>query len=75
MLRLHWAEAGGPAVAGPPARRGFGSQVVEAVVRGQLGGSVRRDWAHDGLVVEVTLPLARLQAAPAKGIGTPVCRP
>ena len=42
FLRLRWAEAGGPPLAGPPARRGFGTRVVEATVRGQLGGAVER---------------------------------
>jgi hypothetical protein len=40
VLRLQWAEAGGPAVEGPPARRGFGSRVLDATVRRQLGGKV-----------------------------------
>jgi two-component sensor histidine kinase len=70
MLRLRWAEAGGPPVAGAPARRGFGTRVVEATVRGQLGGAVERRWEPSGLVVEVAVPLARLEAdagGPAPG--------
>jgi hypothetical protein len=62
MLRLRWTEAGGPPVAGAPARRGFGTRVVEATVRGQLGGTVERRWEPSGLVVEVAVPLARLVA-------------
>jgi PAS domain S-box-containing protein len=62
LLRLRWAEAGGPPVAGPPARRGFGTRVVEATVRGQLGGSVERRWGPGGLVVEVAVPVARVLA-------------
>jgi two-component sensor histidine kinase len=42
LLRLRWAEAGGPPVAGKPARRGFGTRVVEATVCGQLSGTVER---------------------------------
>jgi two-component sensor histidine kinase len=67
MLRLRWTEAGGPPVAGPPERRGFGSRVVEATVRGQLGGAVERRWERTGLVVEVSVPLARVAAAPVSG--------
>jgi hypothetical protein len=62
MLRLRWTEAGGPPVAGPPERRGFGTRVVEATVRGQLGGAVERRWEPSGLVVEVAVPLARVDA-------------
>jgi PAS domain S-box-containing protein len=62
VLRLRWAECGGPPVQGPPARRGFGSKVVEATVRGQLGGTVERRWEPAGLVVEVAVPLARIEA-------------
>jgi two-component sensor histidine kinase len=62
LLRLRWAEAGGPPVAGPPARRGFGTRVVEATVRGQLGGSVERHWESAGLAVEIAVPVARVLA-------------
>ncbi len=62
MLRLCWTETGSPPVAGPPERRGFGTRVVEATVRGQLGGAVERRWERAGIVVEVAVPLARLVA-------------
>jgi two-component sensor histidine kinase len=62
LLRLRWAEVGGPPVAGPPGRRGFGTRVVEATVRGQLGGTVERRWEPTGLVVEVAVPVARVLA-------------
>ena len=58
-LRLRWTEAGGPPVAGAPSRRGFGTRVIEATVRGQLGGTVERRWERSGLVVEIAVPLAR----------------
>ncbi|MBD0274316.1 MAG: hypothetical protein ICV73_20585, partial [Acetobacteraceae bacterium] len=59
-LRLRWAEKGGPPVAGAPERRGFGTRVVEATVRGQLGGTLERRWDPEGLAVEVAVPLARV---------------
>jgi PAS domain S-box-containing protein len=62
LLRLRWTETGGPPLAGPPARRGFGSRVIEATVRGQFGGAVERRWDPSGLVVEVEIPLARTTA-------------
>ena len=65
LLKLRWTETGGPPVAGIPARRGFGSRVVEATVSGQLGGTVERRWERTGLVVEVAVPLARVTAPEA----------
>jgi two-component sensor histidine kinase len=57
LLQLRWSEAGGPAVSGPPERRGFGSRVLDATVRHQLGGRVRSTWEAAGLVHEIELPL------------------
>ncbi|MCQ4162880.1 PAS domain S-box protein [Roseomonas sp. GC11] len=56
-LSLHWSESGGPPLAGPPARAGFGSRMLEATVNRQLGGKVRRDWRPEGLYCEIELPL------------------
>ncbi|GGC71524.1 sensor histidine kinase [Siccirubricoccus deserti] len=62
LLHLRWAEAGGPPIISTPSGRGFGSRVIEATVRGQLGGSVVRRWERTGLICEVTLPLERIVA-------------
>ncbi|MBL6458891.1 hypothetical protein JMJ55_26540 [Belnapia sp. T6] len=56
-LRLRWAEVGGPPVAGPPPRRGFGTRVMDGTVRGQLGGEISLAWAASGLVCEMEVPL------------------
>ncbi len=50
---FRWTETGGPPVK-PPARRGFGTGVVERLIRGQLKGNVRFDWRGEGLVCEIT---------------------
>jgi PAS domain S-box-containing protein len=63
-LRLRWEETGGPRVAAPPERRGFGSRVVEATIRDQLGGSVCATWAPTGLVCEIDIPLHRAAGGP-----------
>ena len=62
LLLLRWAETGGPPLAGAPSRRGFGSRVLEATVRDQLGGRVKRDWSGPGLVCDISLPIARTVA-------------
>ncbi|HEV7266260.1 MAG TPA: PAS domain S-box protein [Falsiroseomonas sp.] len=59
-LLLRWEESGGPPVAHAPARRGFGSSVVEATVGRQLGGEIAARWPADGLLWRVSLPLDRL---------------
>jgi PAS domain S-box-containing protein len=55
-LVLRWTEAGGPPVS-PPARKGFGSHAVEAMMRGQVGGDVQIDWRTEGLACEIALPM------------------
>jgi len=54
-LVVRWAETGGPAVA-PPTRRGFGTNVTNRLVRGQLRGEVRFHWRAEGLVCEIHIP-------------------
>jgi PAS domain S-box-containing protein len=63
MLRVRWDEGGGPAVTDMPSRRGFGSRVLDASIRGQLGGSVKLDWRRSGLACEFEVPIARLSEA------------
>jgi PAS domain S-box-containing protein len=64
-LLLDWQESGGPPVAAPPARRGFGGTVVEATIARQLGGQVAAEWHPDGLRWHAAVPLARLVASHA----------
>jgi PAS domain S-box-containing protein len=52
---LRWAETGGPTVS-PPTRKGFGTHVMEAMIRGHVGGDVRLDWRAEGLACEITIP-------------------
>jgi PAS domain S-box-containing protein len=51
-LMLRWSETGGPPV-DPPTRQGFGTRVMEAMVQGQLSGTIRFDWRSEGLVCEI----------------------
>jgi PAS domain S-box-containing protein len=63
-LRIVWAERGGPPLVGPPARRGFGTRVVDATVSDQLGGRVHRSWLPEGLRCELILPESRIGEEP-----------
>jgi PAS domain S-box-containing protein len=58
-LRLRWEEKGGPAIAAPPQRRGFGSRVIETTIRDQLRGEVSCVWAPTGFVCDIDIPLHR----------------
>ncbi|MBL6079055.1 PAS domain-containing protein [Belnapia sp. T18] len=61
-LRLDWTERGGPPVKAPSGR-GFGTRMLDAVLRGQLGGRLAMDWAPGGLECHIALPAARVVAA------------
>jgi PAS domain S-box-containing protein len=52
---LRWIEAGGPHV-NRPTRKGFGTHMIEAMIKGHEGGDVRLNWQPDGLACEIALP-------------------
>jgi PAS domain S-box-containing protein len=57
-----WAESGGPLIAGPPTFEGFGTQLSQRSIAGQLGGTLEREWRPEGLRVHMIIPLNRLTA-------------
>ena len=67
-LVLDWVERGGPPVAGPPTRRGFGSRLIERGLPIQLGrgGAVAMDFAPAGLRCRITAPLHPGRSTPAR---------
>jgi CheY-like chemotaxis protein len=67
-LVVEWAERGGPPVE-PPARRGFGSQLIERSVEYELGGEVELEYRTEGVRCRIELPLdARGGGAPARAV-------
>jgi two-component system CheB/CheR fusion protein len=56
-LSLRWTETGGPKVA-LPTHRGFGTRVIENVIRSQPGAKMRFDWREPGLTCEIALVLS-----------------
>jgi two-component sensor histidine kinase len=58
-LRLAWAEMNGPSIQ-PPARRGFGSSLIEQSITRELGGTLAKNFDATGLVCTITVPLERL---------------
>jgi len=55
-LSIEWIETGGPRVK-PPARRGFGSQLIERTVAYDLHASVTRDFLEEGVRCRIEFPL------------------
>jgi PAS domain S-box-containing protein len=61
VYALTWDEHGGPPVAGPPERTGFGTRLADLSAKAQLGGELERRWAREGLCVRLRVPAARLR--------------
>jgi len=55
MLDLTWVETGGPAITAFPQRQGFGSEMVDRIIR-SAGGHINRTWRAEGLVADLHLP-------------------
>jgi two-component sensor histidine kinase/CheY-like chemotaxis protein len=65
-LIFEWQERGGPAIAQPPTRKGFGSLLIEKVMAYELGGQVKMDFAKEGLTTTVKLPLTAVRTKTEK---------
>jgi two-component sensor histidine kinase len=55
-LQLHWEETNGPSVT-EPARRGFGTRLLERGLAHELRASVQLRFASPGVTCEIDLPL------------------
>jgi CheY-like chemotaxis protein len=56
-IRVLWIEGGGPKVL-QPARRGFGTRLIERSTRNELGGEARLEYLEEGFRCELTFPWA-----------------
>jgi PAS domain S-box-containing protein len=59
---VHWTEHGGPPVAPPNGRVGFGEVLSRIAVSDQLGGDIVREWRPEGLAIRLSFPRSRLEA-------------
>ncbi|WP_255468013.1 PAS domain S-box protein [Reyranella sp. CPCC 100927] len=59
-MLMTWQERGGPPLAGPPESEGFGGQLARRMVAGQFDGEATWDWQPEGVVIRLSIPLARL---------------
>jgi PAS domain S-box-containing protein len=57
---LLWKEHGGPPIDGPIGEEGFGTKLTQATARGQLEGTIAREWGADGLTIRLSMARARL---------------
>ncbi len=55
-LDLCWRERGGGGVEAPR-QTGFGTRLIDASLRHELGGRVERDWTPEGLSLRMIVPL------------------
>ena len=53
---LHWTESGGPAVK-KPTRQGFGTSVIERMIRGQSNREVHLEWSAKDLACELVVKM------------------
>ncbi len=59
-ILIAWRESDGP-VAREPEDTGFGSRLVKMAIEHQLGGAITQNWRAQGLEVDITVPLDRLE--------------
>ena len=60
---LVWKERGGPPLDAAVSDEGFGTLLTRATVKGQLNGSISREWAADGLVIRLSMDRERLASS------------
>jgi two-component sensor histidine kinase/CheY-like chemotaxis protein len=65
ILILEWCEADGPPVQ-PPASQGFGTKILNASIKRQIGGNVVWDWQPSGLHCTIQVPISR-EGGPHRG--------
>ena len=59
-VRLIWQETGGPNIESMPERVGFGTELADLAIERQLGGTIRREWKHEGLEVTMEVQAANM---------------
>jgi two-component sensor histidine kinase len=55
-----WTERGGPQVAPPEGKEGYGSKMVARVLANQLSGTIERDWSPEGAIITLRMNKERL---------------
>lgn len=55
-VTILWKEIGGPEIAAPPSKEGFGSKLMGLSIANQLGGVLTQAWNRAGLEVMASIP-------------------
>lgn len=56
MLDFCWIETGGPSIAEPPKRRGFGTTLIERTLSHEFDATVKREFPPSGLRCSISIP-------------------
>jgi CHASE1-domain containing sensor protein len=64
-LRIDWIETS-PEPVEPPTSQGFGSRLIDANIRGELGGTLEREFPRTGMKVRMVIPVPEGPAARRK---------
>lgn len=64
LVTLNWRETGGPPVR-PPTDHGFGTKIINASIKHQMGGDVMLDWRPEGLHCTLSIPYAAQGGQPS----------
>ncbi|MEH0070956.1 CHASE domain-containing protein [Pannonibacter sp. Pt2-lr] len=56
LLQLIWTEKSAQAIE-PGTAKGFGTRLIDASIRGELGGKIEREFTGNGLTVRMSVPL------------------
>ena len=59
LIEVHWREEGGPPVV-PPAKRGFGRELIEKIVAQELKAEVELEFLPGGVECRLRVPVRRL---------------
>ena len=60
QLVLHWSEQDGPGIEQAPEVEGFGTTLSQITISRQLDGELIRKWRPEGLLLELSVPIAKL---------------
>ncbi len=63
-LMILWAERGGPAIDHRPTRTGFGTGMIDRIIRLTHGARARRWWRREGLMIALRFPLEGERQSP-----------
>ena len=73
LLSIEWREEGGPPVK-PPSRQGFGTTLIEQVIKRTFRADVLVDYRPEGLVCRMVLPRVAVEIVPPAQVPRPLAR-